>query len=220
MKGFELSFKERSVLEDLLAQPIGARQFKRALALLLLDDGATVAEVGEELRVSRRTIYNWVSSFEDRYGLGPAARLLDAPRSGRPATAQGVIDAFIDQVIDRDPRELGYSSTVWTASLLCQHLRVAHHVDVSLRSIGLALARLRLRWKLPRYVLARRDPFWRQSKGGSNTASGRGSAPSSSCSTRRSSPKPRHSMQPMAESANRRACPLPGAGPSASFMGR
>src|ERR687888_1137722 len=141
-------------------------QYQRALALLLLDQGESVEEVAEQLFVSRQVIYKWVSWFEQRSALSPADRLLDSARSGRPVTARGIIDPLIDEVIDDDPRNYGYNSTVWTAELLRHYLSTHHQQDVSLGSIGYALARLRIRWKCPRHVLARQDPFWRQAKGG------------------------------------------------------
>jgi hypothetical protein len=80
----------------------------------------------------------------------------------------GVIDPLIIEVIERDPRELGYRSTVWTAPLLRQYLQEIHHLDVSRPSVSLAIDRLGLRWKRPRHGLARRPATWRQAKGGSN----------------------------------------------------
>ncbi|MDB6122079.1 MAG: hypothetical protein JWQ71_1072 [Pedosphaera sp.] len=162
----KLSLKERNDLASLLPLQIESRQYQRALALMLLDEGESVAEVAEHLHVSRRTIYNWVSRFEQRGGPLTAERLRDAARSGRPATAQGIIDPLIDQIIDTDPRDHGYNSTVWTAALLRQYLAEVHQQRVGLRSIGAALARLGIRWKHPRHVLARRELFWRQAKRG------------------------------------------------------
>ncbi|HWH69698.1 MAG TPA: helix-turn-helix domain-containing protein [Candidatus Sulfotelmatobacter sp.] len=186
MRGLiDLSFKERSALDGLLTQHIASRQFQRALALVLLDDGESIEEVSEHLLVSRRTVYNWVDRFKHRCELSPTERLLDGARSGRPATAQGIIEPFIEEVIDCDPREYGYNSTVWTAPLLGHYLHDVHQQSVSLRSIGAALARLRIHWKLPRHVLSRRAPFWRQAKGGSKTGSGAMSARWCSCSMRR-----------------------------------
>ena len=172
----KLSDKERGALEYLRPLHITSWQYQRALALLLLDQGDSVEEVAQQLFVSRQVIYKWVSWFKQRSALSPANRLLDAARSGRPATASGIIDPWIEQIIDADPREYGYNSTVWTAAMLRRYLSKHQQRDVSLRSIGYALARLQIRWKLPRHVLARQDPFWRQAKGGSNAASGLGSA--------------------------------------------
>lgn len=168
----ELTAKERAALEATLTHHQDSRPYQRALALLLLDDGVPVEEVAEQLYVSRQTLYNWIDRFEQREAWPVEQRLLDATRSGRPPTAQGIIDPWIEKVWETDPRTYGYGATGWTAALLRRYLGEVHHHWVGVRSIGLALARLRVRWKLPRYELARRAPFWRQSKGGLNTASG------------------------------------------------
>lgn len=117
-----LSGRQRSLLESLLRNQCGSRQYQRALGLLLLDEGGSAAEVAAELHVSRRTIYNWARRLEQRETLPVGLRLLDDVRSGRPPTARGIIDPLIEAVIDEDPRDHGYNSTVWTAALLRLYL--------------------------------------------------------------------------------------------------
>lgn len=174
-----LSGKERTALEHLLKTSINARQLTRAQALVWLDDGESVEDVAERLVVSRQTVYNWVSRFLGRAQLPVESRVADGARSGRPATALDVIDPMIDAVIDTDPRELGYRSTIWTASLLAEHLLKRHKIRVSIKSVSRALVRLEIVWKLPRHTLAHREWYWRQAKGASNAGSGRASARSS-----------------------------------------
>jgi transposase len=147
------------------------RQLHRAQALLWLHEGDTMEEVATRLFVTPRTVFRWRSRFHERQALALPARLADGPRSGRPKTVSGLIDARLSEVIDGDPRQLGYHSTVWTAPLLRQYLRDVHHIQASRRSVGLAIARLGMAWKRPRYALARRAPTWRQAKGGSNAVS-------------------------------------------------
>ena len=161
-----LSDRLRGELESLLAQTPSATEWCRARALLWLADGRPVTEVAELLLVSRQSVYNWADRFERREGLDLRARLLDAPRSGRPPTASGVIDPLIAEVIDKDPREFDYRSTNWTAALLARYLKRDHGIEVSRRSVGLAIDRLGIRWKRPRHELALRPETWRQSKGG------------------------------------------------------
>ena len=161
-----LSDRLRGELEGLVARTPLAQELSRALALLWLADGCGVEEVAELLHVSRQTVYNWVGRFQERDDLGVRARLLDAPRPGRPPSAGGLIDRLIACVIDGDPRVLGYHSTVWTAPLLCRYLWDYHEIEVSERTVGRAIDRLRIRWKRPRHELARRPATWRQSKGG------------------------------------------------------
>jgi len=166
MTHFSLKHRERRFLEAFVTCPCGGRELRRAQALIWLDEGESVEEVAERLRVSRQSVYNWQARFSTRRELEPAARLADGVRRGRPRTARGIIEPLIAEVIEQDPREFGYRSTVWTASLLAEHLAAKRHVEVSLRSVGYALEREQLRWKRPRHRLALRPETWRQAKGG------------------------------------------------------
>jgi transposase len=163
-----LTSRQRSDLEYLAAHnPVG-RERCRAQALLWLDEGETPDQIAQSLRVSRRTVYYWVERYHERDELDPVQRLADSPRPGRPRAGGGGIDSWIAEVIDTDPRQLGYHQTVWTAPLLARHLRDHHDVGVSRKTVSRAIARLGIRWKRPRHQLGRRPDTWRQSKGGSN----------------------------------------------------
>ena len=166
MSDILLGDRLRGELEDLLAQTPWAKERCRAQALLWLAEGESAEQVAELLHVSRQTVYNWADRFQSREGRDLRARLRDAPRSGRPPTALGIIDPLIAEVIDKDPRQWGYRSTNWTAALLVHHLKRAHGIEISGKSVSLAIDRLRMRWKRPRHQLALRPPTWRQSKGG------------------------------------------------------
>jgi transposase len=170
MTCFALDQKERRTLEDLCLYTDDAHILRRTLALLWLDEGEEVQEVAAYLQVSRQSVYNWATRFQMRGNLPLCARMADGARSGRPCSVCGIIDPLIEEVIEQDPRERGYRATVWTAGLLEQYLWEEHQIDVSRRSVGLAIARLRFRWKRPRHHLARRPATWRQAKGGSSGA--------------------------------------------------
>lgn len=171
MTFFALSQKERGSLEQVVRNTADARSLRRTQALLWLDGGESATEVADWLCVSRSVIYKWVSQFQDRSELDTWARISDGARSGRPRTAHGIIDPLIDEIIDLDPRDLGYRSTVWTAPLLWQYLVEFHQIRVSIQSVRLAIKRLGICWKRPRHVLSQRSETWRQAKGGSNAGS-------------------------------------------------
>lgn len=170
MTNFQLGRRERKQLHDLLTQGSCAKQHCRSQALLWLAAGETPKRIAELLGVSRRTVYYWAQRFQQRQDLDLPDRLADAPRSGRPCTACGVIEPLLAAVIDQDPREFGYRSTGWTNGLLRHYLGEVHQVAVSRKSVSLALARLGIGWKRPGHCLALRPETWRQSKGGSNAA--------------------------------------------------
>ncbi len=162
----KLKSRERQQLESLAARTTDASVLRRVQALLWTGAGDEIEGISQRLCVSRRTIYYWVERFQQTGSADLAQRLGNKARSGRPPTAQGIIDPLLDQIIETDPREADYASTVWTAQLLQHYLAARHHICVSRRSISYALARLEIIWKRPRHQLARRAQFWRQAKGG------------------------------------------------------
>src|SRR5258708_34858325 len=84
-----LSPRQRSELEYLASHNPVAKERCRAQALLWLDEGETVEQVAESLRVSRRTVDYWLERVHDRDEHDPRHRLADAPRPGRPPAADG-----------------------------------------------------------------------------------------------------------------------------------
>jgi len=162
----KLNARERLALDRILTYTPDARTLKRAYALSRVAQGESILEIAAELDVSRQSIYNWIEHFHTRTDQSLDLRLTDAQRSGRPKTVAGVIDPLIDAIIDGDPRESGYGSTVWTAPLLVRYLADRHAIEVSIQSVRLAIDRLRIEWKRPRHSLALRPVHWRQAKGG------------------------------------------------------
>ena len=167
MLPFRLRPSEYQQLGTLVDQAHDSVTVQRGNALLALHEGLSASEIADLADVSRQTVYNWAAAFQGRRHLDLAQRLRDAPRSGRPATALGIIDPLLDAVIDTDPRVHGYRSTVWTAPLFQRYLEEGHGIATSRKSVSRALARLGLRWKRPRHRLAQRPATWRQAKGGS-----------------------------------------------------
>lgn len=167
MTDFRLSGHERVKLEYQLEHATDSRLIVRAYALLWLDDGESIEEIATRLSITRQTVYNWQNRFQERMKEDFLTRLSDAKRSGRPQTATNEeVTKLIASVIERNPRELEYRSTIWTASLLAQYLWVSKRISISDDSISRIIARLEIRWKRPRHVLALRSVSWRQAKGG------------------------------------------------------
>ena len=102
-------------LEDLVLRTPSAKERCRAQAVLWLAEGLSAEQVAETFQVSRQTVYNWVNRFLRRDDLELRARLLDAPRPGRPPSIAEVIDPWIAAAFAGGPRESGYHATVWTA---------------------------------------------------------------------------------------------------------
>ena len=91
----ELSSRERVLLEIIANEAVNPRLLRRAQALIWLSDGESPDEVAERLSVTRRSIYYLVERFQANGQDEMVKRLDDAPRSGRPSTADGIIDDLI-----------------------------------------------------------------------------------------------------------------------------
>lgn len=147
-----------------------ARVLRRAQALLWLANGESVESVAARLSVVRQTVYNWRQEFICRSDEPLRQRLQDEARSGRPATKPALALYWIPQLLASNPQEFGYRARSWTSGLLCKQIEKHSHETAGLDTVRRALHQLRFRFKRPRYVLARRAPNWRQSKGGSKQA--------------------------------------------------
>lgn len=165
---FRLTAGERRSLEAIVSRPDDVHQLKRAQGLLAVADGEPVVHIAKRLQVDRSTVYEWVHRFRER-SEAVAERLLDRHRSGRPDDLFQQLLARIPELMETSPGEFGYRHAEWTAGLLQAQLS-AEGRDASEGSVRRALHQLGYRWKRPRYVLSRRSPTWRQSKGGSNAA--------------------------------------------------
>jgi transposase len=82
----QLPDADREFLQALVAkQNLSVKVFRRASALLSLDDGQTLQSVAASLHVN----YNSVAAWRDAYQREGLAMLEDKPRAGRPVQLDG-----------------------------------------------------------------------------------------------------------------------------------
>jgi transposase len=165
-----LAYRAWKVLQQIARSGDKAREVRRAQALLWLNQGESVQKVAQRLGINRRTVYHWIEQYSFRRAEPVRERLKDRSHTGRPPKKREVAVKVLQRLLPKDPRRYGYRSMVWTVPRLCQEVWKKTGVEVSQRTVRRTLRRVRYRYKRPRYVLARRSPYWRQSKGGSNGA--------------------------------------------------
>jgi transposase len=137
---------------------------RRAQGLLWLDQGEHPIAVAQRLGVTRESVYAWVRRLQHQGARSLVEKLMEQPRSGRPREKR--CRNWVQQVMDIQPSQYGYQAEGWTAALLRHYLETPQGIEVSDATVRRCLQGLGYRWERPRYVLARRDPFWRQAKGG------------------------------------------------------
>ncbi len=170
MARISLTDAQRQELQQLARRGRDARTVRRAQGLLWLEQGEHPVAIAQRLGVTREAVYSWARRLK-REGSRPVAQSLrDRPRSGRPRSQRQAMQEMVEQVMDTRPSQYGYQAEGWTAALLRYHLQATRGIAVSENTARRCLKGMGYRWKRPRYVLARRDPFWRQVKGGSSAA--------------------------------------------------
>jgi transposase len=170
MARISLTDRQRLELQQLARRGRDARVVRRAQGLLWLDPGEHPIAVAQRLGVTRESVYAWLRRLQHSGAGSLAEKLLEQPRSGRPREKRQAVAELVRQVMNTCPTEHGYQAEGWTAALLRHHLKATQDREVSIATVRRCLQGLGYRWKRPRYVLARRDPFWRQAKGGSSAA--------------------------------------------------
>lgn len=107
-----LTKTERAYLEELSShKTVAVRVLKRALALLALDQGATLEAVARHQQLTNDTI----AQLRNRYQAQGLTCLYDTPRSGRPPKLTGTQRAQITALACSAPPP-GYSQ--WSLRLL------------------------------------------------------------------------------------------------------
>jgi putative transposase len=91
---------------------------QRAMGLRLLHEGHAPQEVAEIMSVSQPTVYDWHRRWQTEGLDGLANR----PKSGRPRKADTAYIELLEQVVEQDPQELGYTFTIWTVDRLRLHM--------------------------------------------------------------------------------------------------
>jgi transposase len=78
MNEFRLTAAQRHQLRDEMERTHDVRVYRRALAILEVEQGRTVSEVAGSLGVTRQSVHNWLREYRDQ----PRVESL-GPRSGR-----------------------------------------------------------------------------------------------------------------------------------------
>ena len=161
-----LTADQRQQLQHLARRGRDARVVRRAQALLWLDQGEHPIAVAQRLAVTRESVYAWARRLRREETNSLAQRLRDQPRSGRPRGKRQAAQQMVQKVMNTDPSKYGYWAEGWTLGLLRYHLKTTQDVEVSEATVRRSLRGMGYQWKRPRYVLAQRDLYWRQAKGG------------------------------------------------------
>jgi transposase len=151
MRGRYWTAAQRQALESELRETGDAALFRRLLALLEIDQGRSVTQVAQELRVGRSSVYRWAQRYA---AAGRPAALEHRAGQGRPPKWNRDLESLLESALAQPPLHIGYPANGWTLPLLKAFLAVyLPGQEVSTSTLRRHLRELGYRWKRFRYTL-------------------------------------------------------------------
>ena len=151
----ELTQVEREELTRLIHSNGDARIVRRAQMIRLSAEGKIASQIAALWDVTgeavRRTIH--------RFNAEGIAGLADKPRQGRPPKKTDRYVALLKEVVETNPRDLGYPFSSWTLERLREHLARQTHIVLSPAYLSQVMADNDIVYRRPKHSMEHlRDP--------------------------------------------------------------
>lgn len=109
------------------------RPTRRLMIAIAYANGVTQTELADWYGVERKTIYNWLTRFDESPGnLVEAAR--DEDRPGRPPKLTDQEQRQLEDAVRSPPRNVGYGASGWTPELVRRYVSEQFGVEYSRES--------------------------------------------------------------------------------------
>jgi transposase len=126
---------------------------QRAQAVLLVEQGHTLASVGRLLEMKPDRVRIW----QRRYAAEGRPGLLDRSRRGRPPALDEAAIGFVEDVLEQGPQAYGLPMTTWTLRDLQALLLRERGLTVSVCTLHRVVHALGYRYRRPRHDLRHRQ---------------------------------------------------------------
>lgn len=128
---------------------------RRAQAVLLVEEGQTLASVARLFHTSAYRVHVW----HERFARDGRAGLLDRPRGGRPHALSDGDRAFLEEALERGPQAYDLPMTVWSIRDLQALLARERSITVSVDTVHRTVHELGFRSRRPRHDLTHRQDW-------------------------------------------------------------
>lgn len=115
----------------------------RASIILMTAEGMSASQVGRITGSCERTVHDARSRWRRRAFEG----LYDGPHTGRPPRVNSRYLRLLNQVVQTDPRKLGYAFAHWTAPRLAEYLKRRTGIGLCDDWVRMRLNRLGFVWR-------------------------------------------------------------------------
>ncbi len=148
-RDYHLTEAELMAVETAIRRDKRPEVRQRCTAIHLLHLGHKPGEVAKMQAVSIPTIYGWI----DRWWEGGVEGLANKTKSGRPPKADDAYSRTLEEVIAKEPAELGYDFAIWTSDRLRAHMKKESGIDLSDSRFRALLKRKGYRYRRPKQDL-------------------------------------------------------------------
>jgi len=149
-RDYHLTEQELTAVETTIRRDKRPEVRQRCIVIRLLHLGHKPEQIAEMQTVSKPTIYGWYN----RWRSGGVEGLANKPKSGRPPKADDEYAAALQEVIEKEPSELGYDFAIWTIDRLRAHLEKKTGISLSESRFRALLKRKGYRYRRPKYDLS------------------------------------------------------------------
>lgn len=126
---------------------------RRAHAVLLVEEGQTLASVARLFHTSAYRVHVW----QERFARDGRTGLLDRPRGGRPPILSDADRAFLEEALERGPQAYNLPMTIWSIRDLQALLVRERSITVSIDTVHRTVHELGFRSRRPRHDLTHRQ---------------------------------------------------------------
>jgi transposase len=128
---------------------------ERVSACEALENGVSVDDIAEVLKVSRSSIFEWQKTYRAR---GSDALRTKKTRGPKSKLDDGQLSQLYRLIVGNDPRQLSFGLALWTRGMIQELIFRQFGVRLSLARVGVVLANLGLSAQRPLYRSYERDP--------------------------------------------------------------
>jgi transposase len=147
---YQLTTEELTEIEKAIKQDKRPEVRQRATAIRLLHLKYRPETVAEQQMVSLPTIYNWHKLWREKGIEGLANR----PKPGRVPKADAAYCQKLEEALEKEPSDYGYSFTIWTTDRLRQHLEKETGLLLSNSRFRALMKKKGYRYRRPKYDLS------------------------------------------------------------------
>jgi transposase len=144
----------KDILRKEIRRSDEARYDHRLHAVLLAVDGRSSYDIAELLGDAPRSVYNWISHFQEEGLEG----LREETRPGRPRCLTDKQTKALAKDLVRCPADLGYGQPIWDGPLLSHHMEKTFGVSLGVRQCQRIFHDLGMRLLRPRTYPKGADP--------------------------------------------------------------